>query len=117
MYHYQAKILRWLDGDTCDVEIDLGFSITIHKRVRVYGINTPEVHSANPVEKQAGLRAKQFAETLAAPGSVVEARTHKEGEDDKFGRYLAVLTLPGGEDFSELMLENGHAVAYFGGKK
>lgn len=116
-YDYRCKVVRWLDGDTLDVDIDLGFSISLRQRVRVYGINCPESKSRNKEEKTAGLAAKSFAEDQAPMGSVVTIRSHKAGDDDeKFGRWLAEVKVSDG-DFAGLMLSNKHARAYTGGKR
>ena len=116
-YDYRVKILAWLDGDTCDVAIDLGFAVGITQRVRVYGINAPEVHSLNPAEKKAGGAARDFAAGLAPVGGQILARSFKHGANDKFGRFLAVLTLADGSDLAAKMIAAGHAKAYFGDKK
>ena len=116
---HSAKILRWLDGDTCEVDvnlIDLGFKIRMQDTVRVYGINAPEIHSTDPKEKAAGEAAKLFAEGLAPVGSTVEIQTAKANKE-KFGRWLAVITIADGRDFAHDMIAAGHAKPYFGGPR
>lgn len=85
MYTYNAKILDWIDGDTCDLEIDLGFRILVKVRVRLYGINSPEIKGET---REEGLRAKAFVEDNCKPGSAVVVKTYKD-KQEKFGRYLA----------------------------
>jgi micrococcal nuclease len=106
MWTYQAKIVRWIDGDTVDIEIDLGFHMKKRDRLRVLGINAPEKKTWS---KEAGVLSQTFAEMLAPAGSEVTVRTHKA---DSFGRYLADITLPGGISFSEAMLKSGQAEPY-----
>ena len=60
LYHYRAKVVRTVDGDTIDVELDLGFDITLKARVRLVGINTPESRTRDLEEKAAGLAAKEY---------------------------------------------------------
>lgn len=113
-YRYRCTIVRWLDGDSCDVSVDVGFSITLHMRIRVYGINCPEVHSRNLKEKAAGLAALSEAQKLCIAGSVVWIQSHKSTESDKFGRWLAEITLTDGSDFATSMVAAGVAKLYFG---
>ena len=116
MYEYRCKILRIVDGDTVDVDIDLGFGIWMHKeRIRIMGIDTPESRTRDLVEKQFGLAAKQFLKDLMPIGSQQIIKTQKD-ETGKFGRVLGDFIL---EDrlLSQLMIENYHAVPYFGDSK
>ena len=130
-YVRKAKVLHVVDGDTFDVAIDLGFNIAIKERVRVYGINCPESRSSDAGEKKAGIAAQDFAlDVLASPNPGTERplgfgrplvfqdvmlKTVKSNE--KFGRYLATVTLCDGSDFGTLMIQHGHAKEYFGGKR
>lgn len=116
MYEYRCKILRIVDGDTVDVDIDLGFGIWMHKeRIRIMGIDTPESRTRDLVEKQFGLAAKQFLKDLMPIGSQQIIKTQKD-KTGKFGRILGDFIL---EDrlLSQLMIENYHAVPYFGDSK
>jgi len=80
MHEYSAKVERWVDGDTVDLDIDLGFDIRYNQRVRLYGINTPETRTRNLEEKKKGLEAKAFVEDYVARNdgnwSVLEGRDH-----------------------------------------
>ena len=88
MYEYRCKIDRVVDGDTVDVDIDLGFGIWLRKeRVRLYGIDTPECRTRDLEEKKYGLAAKSFVQDLLPVGSMQTLRTRKD-DKGKFGRIL-----------------------------
>lgn len=117
-YDYRCRIVEWRDGDTATIDVDLGFYLTFREVVRVYGINAPETHTRDKAEKERGLAAKLFACSLAPPGSDVLIRSMKpERPTEKFGRWLAVVTLPDGRDLGSMMIAAGHANPYFGGKR
>jgi len=126
MYQYRATLLDVVDGDTVDVDIDLGFGIWMKdERVRIMGIDTPESRTRDLEEKKFGLAAKKRITELLGEGTVVlKTQVGRGGEDmkGKFGRILGdfeVYYAP--EDcqmkVSEIMCLEGHAVAYFGGSK
>ena len=121
MYEYKCKILRVVDGDTVDVDIDLGFGVWLKKeRVRMMGIDTPESRTRDKVEKKFGLAAKAFVKSKMPVGSIQVLKTEidKSGEDKKgkFGRILGDFLID--EDrLTDIMVSEGHAVAYFGGSK
>ena len=118
MYEYSCEMLSWIDGDTCDVSIDLGFEVWLNQRVRVDGINAPEIHSTKTAEKLAGQRALKFAQGLAPEGLAYKIVTAKAGKErEKFGRWLAKITLPDGRDFATAMIEAGQAKPYHGEKR
>jgi len=118
MYQYKCWVVAWVDGDTVDLLVDLGFEISVKKRVRVYGLNTPETRSKNAAEKAAGVKAKRFAEAIAPAGCEVKVVSHKAAkEQEKFGRWLADITTPDGKDFRAEMLAARHGVEYYGGKR
>lgn len=118
MYQYRCTIAQWVDGDTVDVVIDLGIrGLTMNERARIAHINCPETSSKDAAEKAAGEAARQFAFGLAPPGVVVTVVTSKSGSYDKYGRWLATITLSDGRDFSTEMLKAGHAIPYEGGKR
>ena len=88
MHEYNCTIKRVVDGDTVDVDIDLGFGIWVHnERVRLYGIDTPESRTRDLEEKKAGLFAKDVVLHYLPEGSKQVLRTHK----DKVGKYGRVL--------------------------
>jgi len=118
---YKAKVLRVVDGDTVDVDIDLGFGIWMHReRVRMMGIDTPESRTRDKVEKAFGLASKARLKELLPIGSITVLKTEidKSGEDKKgkFGRILGDFIVDG-KRATDILIEEGHAVAYFGGSK
>ena len=118
LYNYVCQVLDWLDGDTLKVKIDLGFDIEANKHVRVFGINAREIHSKDIEERKAGVKARTFAQMLAPVSSYILVKTHQGNrEQEKFGRWLADITLRDGRNFSDVMIEERHAVPYFGGKR
>lgn len=115
MYQYRCTVRSWVDGDTLDVDVDLGFYVTLRQRVRVDGINCPESRTRDKTERAAGMAAKGVAAGLIPLGSVVTIQTAKAARpSEKFGRWLATITLAGGQDFAAKMLELGHAKPYHG---
>ena len=117
MYEYRCTVLRVVDGDTVDVDIDLGFGVWIRKeRVRIMGIDTPESRTSDAVEKLFGLAAKKrLGEIL---GETAILRTQKPGKsDEKFGRILGDFVADDGKMITKILIEEGHCVPYFGGSK
>ena len=117
MYEYRATIRRVVDGDTVDVTLDLGFNILYNSRIRLLGINTPESRTRDLQEKKLGLAAKERVKELCPVGSKVMLKTTKDGRG-KFGRILGEIFVEGVvQSLNQLLVEEGHAVEYFGGKK
>ena len=117
MHEYNAIVRRVVDGDTMDVTLDLGFDILYNNRIRLYGINTPESRTRDLEEKKRGLAAKDRVKELCPVGSSVTLKTTKDGRG-KFGRILGEIFVPGAvQSINQLLVEEGHAVEYFGGKK
>lgn len=114
MFEYSAKVVEVIDGDTIDVVIDLGFNVLHTLRVRLYGINTPETRTKNKEEKQKGLNAKARLKELIE-GKIVKIKTQKD-ETEKFGRYLGIIFLDE-NNINQQLIQEGHAVEYFGGKR
>ncbi len=116
MYKYRCKIIRVIDGDTVDVDIDLGFGIWLHKeRVRLFGIDTPESRTRDLEEKKYGLAAKAFVQEHMPIGSHHILQTQKD-KTGKFGRILGVFLVEN-KNLNELMIEKHHAVEYHGQSK
>ena len=116
MYEYRCKISRVVDGDTVDVDIDLGFGVWLHKeRVRVLGIDTPESRTRDKEEKKYGLAAKAFVKDFFRIGDVV-LTTKKYDAKGKFGRILGDFKC-NGRTLSKVMIEMHHAVEYHGQSK
>tara|TARA_R100000808_G_scaffold1169_2_gene5520 strand:- start:12045 stop:12413 length:369 start_codon:yes stop_codon:yes gene_type:complete len=116
LYHYNAEITRVVDGDTVDAFIDLGFDMHSKQRVRLFGINTPECRTRDKEEKKKGLAAKAFVcESLKQNKNkcVIKTRLDKKG---KFGRVLGVVYVAD-YNLNSLLVEKGHAVRYYGGKR
>ena len=122
MYTYKIKLDRVIDGDTIDANIDLGFDISTKKRIRFMGINTPESRTRDLEEKAKGLAAKDRVKQLLEGAKEITLQSHGVG---KYGRCLGELfidmvdgqeklTL---ESVNELLIKEGHAVEYDGGKR
>ena len=119
MYQYRAKVLKVLDGDTVDIDLDLGFNIVLaNQRVRMAGIDTPESRTTNAEEKVRGqLSKKKLAEKLPV-GSYVTIETQKpDSNDDKFGRILGIFILEDGTRVNDWLIKNNYAVPYKGENK
>lgn len=125
MYEYRCKILKVVDGDTVDVDIDLGFGVWLKdERVRIMGIDTPESRTRDKVEKVFGLAAKKRLKELLGKNPVLKTQVGKGGEDmkGKFGRILGDFDAYDARTDSwrpvtQIMIEEGHCVDYFGGSK
>ena len=89
-YKYRAKIVKVIDGDTVDAVIDLGFRVQTTQRLRLYGINTPEIHTKDEEERKAGIAAKQFVYNKVMHADAVYITTEKD-KQGKYGRYLATI--------------------------
>ncbi len=117
MHEYRAKIIKIIDGDTVDVDIDLGFDIILTKqRIRLYGIDTPESRTRDKEEKFYGNLAKQFLNDYCPKGSHITLRTHLDDARGKFGRILGELIV-NGVNLNEQMVVEYLAVEYDGRSK
>lgn len=106
MYNYMAKVVKVVDGDTIDVEIDLGFDIWHKIRLRLAHIDAYEKST------DIGKEAAEFLKVLLE-GFFVEIYTEKT---DKYGRYLATVVL-NGVNLNDQLISKGYAVPYEGGKR
>ena len=114
---YSAKLQRVVDGDTCDALIDLGFDTWVKKRIRFYGVDTWESRTRNLEEKKKGLAAKEFTKDLLENSDEGKFLLKSHGVG-KYGRVLGELFVKGHDtSVNELLIENGHAYEYEGGKK
>ena len=122
MYNYKIKLDRVIDGDTVDAYIDLGFDVSVKKRIRFIGINTPESRTRDLEEKAKGLAAKDRVIQLLTGCNSIQLTSHGVG---KYGRCLGEihidmvdgqekLTL---ESLNKLLIREGHGVEYHGGKR
>ncbi len=119
MWTYRCKLRRVVDGDTVDVDIDLGFGIwQMNERARIMGIDTPESRTRDKIEKKFGLAAKAKLKSILGKDTVLKTTINKKGLDmkGKFGRVLGDF-LQDDKSVAKTMCETGHAVAYFGGAK
>jgi micrococcal nuclease len=117
---YNVKLIKVVDGDTVDVDIDLGFGITLtDERVRIMGIDTPESRTRDKVEKLFGKAASTRLKELLEKDAVLITTEDRKGEDmkGKFGRVLGDFEAADGRRVTDIMIEEGHCVAYFGGAK
>jgi micrococcal nuclease len=119
MYEYRVKkVLKIVDGDTIDVDIDLGFDISFTSRVRLAGIDTPESRTTDKEEKVLGLEVKDRLKTLISSASTVVIRTEKPDSSEKYGRILGWLFLDGAEkSVNEALIADGYAWGYMGDTK
>ena len=119
MYEYRVKtVIAVIDGDTIDVEIDLGFDISIKKRVRLAGIDTPESRTTNKEEKVLGLEVKELLKKKLKAASNIVIRTEKPDSSEKYGRVLGWLYLDGdGESVNHALIAGGYAWGYMGDTK
>ena len=116
-YEYSAKLDRVVDGDTCDALIDLGFNTWVKKRIRFKGIDTWESRTRDLEEKKKGLEAKAYTKHLLEDSDEGKFVLKSYGVG-KYGRVLADLFVKGHEtSVNQLLIENGHAYEYEGGKK
>jgi len=117
MYTYKITVDRVVDGDTIDANIDLGFNVSVKKRIRFMGINAPESRTRDAEEKVKGLAAKERVKSLLETADSIAVKSHGVG---KFGRCLGelILTQEGEEvNLNKLLISEGHAIEYFGGKR
>jgi micrococcal nuclease len=119
MYEYKVKVIKVIDGDTIDVDIDLGFNTTLtKKRIRLYGIDTPESRTRDKEEKKRGLISKKYLLLKCPIGGYVTLKSHGIG---KFGRILGELfEYNKHEDtvsINQEMCDEGYAAPYFGQSK
>ena len=123
MYEYRVDVVKVVDGDTVDVDIDLGFGVQLKdERVRIMGIDTPESRTRDKVEKVFGKAAKQALLDMLGTNPILKTQINRDGEDmkGKFGRILGDFIVDrNGEPTSvvQALQEDGHAVPYFGGSK
>ncbi len=120
MYEYRCKVVKIVDGDTVDVDIDLGFGVWLKKeRIRMFGIDTPESRTRALDHKNYGLMAKDYITKLLDDEGGIVLKTRKDAEG-KYGRILGELwrtTDFADTSINDLMIKNHHAVSYHGQSK
>ena len=120
MHEYKVEVLRVVDGDTVDVDIDLGFSTWLKKqRIRLYGVDTPESRTRDLEEKKYGLAAKEYVKKFLDDKWLI-LKTETYDAEGKFGRILGSLyrtTNYSDMSVNEYLIEKHHAVPYYGQSK
>lgn len=109
---YKAKVIDVYDGDTFDVEVDLGFKVTVKDRVRLRGVDAPEIRTKDKKEKRKAVESRDYVRGLIE-GKVVDLSVYGY---DKYGRVLGDVDISG-ESLSGLMMKNGYARSYDGGQR
>ncbi len=119
MYEYRIKkVTNVVDGDTIDVEIDLGFSVSYSQRLRLAGIDTPESRTTDKAEKVLGLEAKEYLKNKVKDAKDVIVKTEKPDSSEKYGRILGWVYVDGSsKSVNEQMIEDGYAWGYLGETK
>lgn len=119
MYEYRVKaVLAVVDGDTIDADIDLGFDISLTKRVRLAGIDTPESRTKNKEEKVLGLEVKELLKKKLKEAKTIVIRTELPDSTEKYGRILGWIYLDGAElSINESLIATGYAWGYMGETK
>ena len=120
MYEYRCKVNKVIDGDTVDVDIDLGFGIILtDERVRIMGIDTPESRTRDKIEKLFGLASKKRLKELLSKQCVLKTEINKNGEDmkGKFGRVLGDFVASDGRMITDILIKEGYAVPDHGQSK
>jgi micrococcal nuclease len=116
--YYVKKVTKVVDGDTIDVDIDLGFDISFSSRVRLAGIDTPESRTTDKAEKALGLEAKAYLKAAIDNAKSVVIKTEKMDSSEKYGRILGWVYLDGDtESINDKMINDGHAWGYMGETK
>jgi micrococcal nuclease len=118
-YIYRIKsITKVVDGDTIDADIDLGFDISLTKRIRLAGIDTPESRTKDEYEKKLGLESKDWIKNRLEFAKDILIKTELPDSTEKYGRIIGHLYI-NGEDVSinNQMIADGYAWEYNGGTK
>jgi micrococcal nuclease len=119
MFEYRVKqVTKIVDGDTIDVDIDLGFSISYSQRLRLAGIDTPESRTTDKFEKSLGLESKEYLKSKLKDAKDVVVKTEKPDSSEKYGRILGWIYVNGEtKSLNEQMIEDGYAWGYMGETK
>ena len=118
-YIYRIKsVIKVIDGDTIDASIDLGFDISLEKRIRLAGIDTPESRTTNVKEKAMGLESKEWIKKTLEGAKDILIKTELPDSTEKYGRIIGHLFINGQEtSLNNQMITSGYALAYDGGTK
>jgi micrococcal nuclease len=116
--YYVKKVSKVVDGDTIDVDIDLGFDISFTSRVRLAGIDTPESRTSDKAEKSLGLESKAYLKSAIEAAKTVVIKTEKMDSSEKYGRILGWVFLDGSDvSINQKMIDDGYAWGYMGETK
>ena len=113
-YVYRAKVLSVYDGDTITVSLDLGLSIEVKAKCRLLGIDTPEIRTKSAAEKEAAYTARDRVRDLVLGKTVI---LHSVTKPDKYGRLLVKVWAEDGSCVNQVLIDEGLAREYDGGKK
>jgi micrococcal nuclease len=118
-YIYRIKSVgKVVDGDTIDADIDLGFDISLTKRVRLAGVDTPESRTTDVEEKKLGLDAKEWLKRRLEFAKDILIKTELPDSTEKYGRIIGNLYVNGEEvSLNNQMITEGYALSYDGGTK
>jgi micrococcal nuclease len=119
VYEYRIKqVTKIVDGDTIDVDVDLGFSISYSQRLRLAGIDTPESRTTDKFEKTLGLESKEYLKTKFKEAKDIIVKTELPDSSEKYGRILGWVYVNGNsKSINEQMIEDGYAWSYMGETK
>lgn len=119
MYEYRVKkVLKIVDGDTIDVDIDLGFDISYMQRVRLAGIDTPESRTTDKAEKVLGLEVKDKLKKAIDAATNIVIKTEKPNSSEKYGRILGWVFLDDNKvSINQTLIDEGYAWKYMGETK
>ena len=119
MFEYRIKqVTKVVDGDTIDVDIDLGFSISYSQRLRLAGIDTPESRTTDKLEKTLGIESKDYLKYKLKDAKDIVVKTEKPDSSEKYGRILGWVYVDGNtKSLNEQMIEDGYAWSYMGDTK
>jgi micrococcal nuclease len=117
MYEYHVtKVHKVVDGDTIDVDIDLGFNVSYFQRVRLAGIDTPESRTSDPYEKKLGMESKDWLKKALQDADKIIIKTEKPDSSEKYGRILGWLYV-NDVNLNLAMIDQGYAWSYMGDTK
>jgi micrococcal nuclease len=117
MYTYSAELLKVIDGDTIEVDFDLGFGVWLrNQRIRLTGIDTPESRTSNKEEKVRGDLSKAKLKEILFVGKRIVITTSID-PNEKYGRILGTITNEQGVNVNKWLIENNYAVVYTGQNK
>ena len=119
MFEYRIKqVTKIVDGDTIDVDIDLGFNISYSQRLRLAGIDTSESRTSDKFEKTLGIESKEYLKYKFKDAKDIVVKTEKPDSSEKYGRILGWVYLDGNtKSINEQMIEDGYAWGYMGETK